>query len=404
MEKRYRTYLRLNLLSLFFLIISFLSITLAWFAYSGIAKADTDIKVKSWYIEFQKDNKKVSNEIVLSFEVYPGMETIDEKINIKNFGDSDAQVKYNIQSARIFNNEINSSNLEKDLLEDQLSHNYPFHVNINLSKGYVKANNKDGESELSVSVSWPLDSDNDTTDSNWGTEAFNFQKEEENKAKNDSNYQIKPSIKIVISLKAEQYLTDNNAIDMTYNLGDTIFFDVKNNKRCSKLSNDCIKTTIIDINNKIGNPHVLLLPDLFNEYNIGNYNQIETLLNNNWSVSTRPLDMHDLLKIISTDITNSMLIRKDLSNKIIGNMNYINRIDEEIKTLKEKDGSYEFLISKFPFLSTSKCYWINEDINNEYAYKIVNKNKDYSNIVKELKNNNCSIIPVIIASKQNLNT
>lgn len=403
MKKRYSTYLKLNIMSLFFLLVSFLSITLAWFAYSGIARAQTDIKVKSWYIEFQKDNNKVSNDIVLSLEdIYPGMNTITEKISIKNLGDSDAQVNYSISSARIFNTEIDVATLKKEVVEDKLAHDYPFHINVALNKGYVRANHSEEDSELNVSISWPLDSDDDLADSNWGTEAFNFQKQEEAKLKANPNYQIKSSIKIVISLKAEQYLTDNNAIDMNYNLGDTILYDIVNNKLCKKVSDNCKKTYIIDVDNKIGNPNVLLLPDLFDRYASGSYYEYESMMNNGWNVSTKNLEIKDLLKIISKDITNSYLTRNNFSNEIIGNMNYPERLDMEVDNLKVKNGSYEFLSNKFLYLSTSKCYWFKDEYNSDYAYALVNKDSNHSKIYKEAKSSNCSVVPLITAPKANL--
>ena len=69
------------------LCISCISVTLAWFAYSGIAKVATEIEVKSWLIEFEKNETTVSNNIVISLaEIYPGMDTLYETIKIKNRG------------------------------------------------------------------------------------------------------------------------------------------------------------------------------------------------------------------------------------------------------------------------------------------------------------------------------
>ena len=122
MNKKHKAYLKLNIMSLFFVVVSFISITLAWFAYSGFANVETEVDVKAWYIDFKQDDESVSNDIVISLsEIYPGMETISEKINIQNLGDSDAEIKYEIKSARIFNEEIDISTLEEGLIEDKLS-------------------------------------------------------------------------------------------------------------------------------------------------------------------------------------------------------------------------------------------------------------------------------------------
>jgi len=40
-KRNYKAYFKLNIMSIFFLAVSFLSITLAWFAYSGISKTQT---------------------------------------------------------------------------------------------------------------------------------------------------------------------------------------------------------------------------------------------------------------------------------------------------------------------------------------------------------------------------
>ena len=88
-------YIRLNLLSLFFVVVSFISLTLAWFVYSGLSKVQTEVNVKA----LSQDGNKVSNDIVISLEdIYPGMEPIVEEISIKNLGDSNAQVRYEIEA------------------------------------------------------------------------------------------------------------------------------------------------------------------------------------------------------------------------------------------------------------------------------------------------------------------
>lgn len=404
MKGKYKAYMKLNIMSLFFLAVSFISITLAWFAYSGLAKVGTDIKVKSWYIEFQKNNQKISNDVVISLEnIYPGMDPVEETIDIKNLGDSDAQIDYSIESIRLFNDELNIKDYGKGLLEDKLSHDYPFHININLSKRYVKA--ADDEGNFSVSVTWPFETDNDSADSDWGKKAFDFQKQEERKLKDNPNYQIRSSIKIVITLKAEQYLTSNDAIDPDYNLGDTILYDVKNNKVCSQISDNCIKTYVLDLNNKVGDTSVSLLPDLYNSYQEGShdsYNSKISSITSSWNVPTRALEASDLLKVISTDILNSNFIRTGLSNEVVGNMSYEGRIEKEILRAKEKKGTYEFQNNKFPFLATNKCYWLKDEYDSSSAFALTKKDSNISKIYSESKSRACNIVPIITVSKANL--
>ena len=401
MNKRHKIYMKLNLVSLFFVAVSFISVTLAWFAYSGIASVDTEIDVKAWYIEFQKDNTAVTNNIVISLsDIYPGMDTVSEKVDINNMGDSDAEISYKIESARILDEDL--VGLDPLALEDKLSHDYPFHLNINLSNNYATA--KDGHSQIEVSVSWPLDSDNDELDSEWGNKAFDFQKSENDKFNLDPNYQIRSSLKVVISVKAEQYMNSNESPDLNYGLGQVVLYDVVNNKICNELGGTCIKTYVIDNNNKVGDKSVTLLPDLFGSYRSGTYDEYIFLFNeiaSEWKVNIRPLKVEDVLKIVSNDVTNSLLVRDGLSNDIIGHLKYNDRINTELNKAVSYNGYYTFMNSRFNYLMTSRCYWLNNEYN-DGAFALVKVDNDTSKIYKEDKSNNCNIVPVITVSKGNL--
>ena len=195
MKRKYKAYLKLNLLSLFCLGVSFISITLAWFAYSGLSTVSTEVDVKAWNIEFMKDSQVVTNEIVIDVnEIYPGMDPIDEKVSIHNLGASDAMLSYQVVSARVLSDELTEQ--EDGYLVDLLSHDLPFHINISLENRYVEA--KSGVSNFSVSVSWPLDSLNDELDSKWGNEAYDFQQQEQALQSTNPNYTPRKSLKIVI--------------------------------------------------------------------------------------------------------------------------------------------------------------------------------------------------------------
>lgn len=409
MKSRQKLYLKLNLMSLFFAAVSLISITLAWFAYSGLAKVSTEMDVKAWYIEFQKGSEVVSNNIVVSLtDIYPGMKTVNETVEIKNFGDSDANLSYSIVSARILDDTsddyvVDNSTVTSEYVEDQLAHEYPFHVNINLSKNYVVS--KEGTSVFNVSISWPLDSDNDNLDSVWGTKSYQFQEREKLKQLSDVNYKVRSSVKIVISVKAEQYVENDTASDMNYDLGDIVLYDVQNNKICNELSSTCLKTYVIDVNNTLKDNMVTLLPDLYNNYTNGsydNYDSLFTTLTSTWGVNSRPLEVSDLLKIISTDVTNSLLIRDGMSDSIIGNLNYNNRMANQINKAITYNGYYSFLNEKFRFLTTSKCYWVNSNYNSDSAFALVKSSDSNSKIYSEKKINSCSIVPVISVPKTNL--
>lgn len=405
MKRKHKAYLRVNLVSLAFVVVSFMSVTLAWFAYSGLSTMTTEASVKAWYIELERNGSAVSNDIVISLdEIYPGMDPINEVVKIKNLGDSDAQVKYSIVSARILGNPIDNYVVDEtttsEYVEDKLSHDYPFNININLSKGYALS--KIGESNFEVSVSWPLDSGNDTFDSEWGSAAYQFQQSEQNLKNENPSYQVKPCIQFVISVTAEQYIESDISSDVRYNLGDEILYDVNNNTVCDTLSSTCLKTHVIDTNNQLSDQTVTLLPEVTGEYQsstFSNYNTTIDSIVNGWSVTTRNLSIEDVLKVVSLDINHSYLAREGVSNSIIGNLNYEGRITTELNKAITSNGNYTFNNSSFPYLNSDSCYWT-DSANGEYGFAIKNLDENTSKIYTETSV--CKVVPVIVANKYNL--
>lgn len=422
MNKKTKLYLRLNLISLFFVVVSFISVTLAWFVYTGLSTVSTEVNVKAWYIELEKNGEVVSNDIIISLDdIYPGMDPITEEIKIKNLGDSDAQVNYNIISARILDKEndnyVTSDTLTSDEVEDKIAHEYPFHINIDLSKRYVKA--QTDETIFKVSISWPLDSGSyeltcgtetnkfktaDECDSYWGTEAYKFKLNEQKKKDTDESYQMLAPIRLDISLRAEQYIETQNPSDMRYRLGNEILYDVSSNTSCTKEGGTCIRTNVIDINNKIDDATVTLLPKIMETYDSVFFDDINTFYieqTKSWNVTTQILSVSDVLKVVSKDIENSVLVRPDISDLVIGTLNNENRIDSVITKASSQNGYFKFL-KKFTYFNFNECYWLNGPNNDGFGFAIAPLDEESLKIYLEKKDSKCKVIPVIVAEKINL--
>ena len=405
-KKRHKVYLKLNLVSIVFAVVSFISVSFAWFAYSGLVDVKTEVGVKAWYIEFEKNNEVVSNDIVISLsDLYPGMEPLSEVITIKNLGDSDAKLKYSIDYARLLDDDKDYYTLSDDYtserIEDALSHNYPFSINAALSKTRINA--KDSDAEFIVTVSWPLDSGNDMLDSTWGSKAYQFEKKQDEKKKKDSSYNKEPSIKIGIDVSAQQITDDVDDLDYDFEFGKVVLFDVKNNMICSSLSENCLKTYVIDDANLIGDKNVSLLPDISSLNVEGNFNNYKSIFDervSSWNVKTRELEAKDILKVVSKDINSSLIVTPNISDAILGTVKYGTRAE----TMLTKVGSTNGYISydnKFKLFNTIQCVWTSTKYNNEkgYAYSLDdNKSKLYG----ESNNTTCNIIPVIVAPKSNI--
>ena len=413
MKKRLKSYLKLNLISLFFIAVSFISVTLAWFAYSGVVRGSVDIPVKAWYIQMEKDGHKVSNDIVITLdEIYPGMDTVYETLRIQNLGDSDANLHYEIMSARILGDSENDypiTNLEDSLyVEDLLSHYFPFNINMSVSKHHVTSGGD--EASFDVSVSWPLDSDDDEWDSEWGNKAYEFLRLER------LNEIQRPSIHIVISVVAEQDIGNNVSSDARFALGKMILFNPVTNQRCTIIGSGCISTNVIDINNTLGDETVTLLPTPMGVYPTGTYSGIvtnyDTLFESaisSWTVDARALKIEDIMKIIALDVKNSILVRDNLSDAIIGSIKTSEQLERELIKVTEYKGYYKFENDdRFGFLSSSGCYWFDdifeedEDIPSK-AFALEEIDEFNAMIYGRGVNSSCKVIPVIIADKSDLN-
>ncbi len=398
LSKRRRAYLKLNIVSILFAAISLISVSLAWFAYSGLVDAQTEVGVKAWYIEFEKDNEVVANDIVISLaDIYPGMDTVSEKVRIKNLGDADAKVKYTISEARILDDEADyydSTLVSSSYIEDALSHNYPFHINIAVSKQYVAA--KDEDTVFEVSISWPLDSGDNSLDSLWGNKAYRYDMLQDELKEQDASYVAEPAIKVLINVVAEQAIDDLDSIDANFTVGKEVLYDVVSNHSCDTISSTCLKTNVIDSKNLVSDDTVSLLVD--NTQGSGTYSNYLSL-QKNWNVTTRKLSAIDILKVISNDIDDSIIKAPHVSDSILGNLSYSDRATREFNRVKSLSGHFEYSNS-FDYISSNSCVWTEDSYNTKaFAYK---NNLSGVELYGEDVTTTCDYKLVIEVSKSNI--
>ena len=403
MEDKHKKYLKLNLISLFFLTVSFISVTLAWFAYTGIASSGLDVDIKAWHIEFNGKSKAENQIIIPLTNIYPGMETVVESVNIKNKGDSDAKLSYKIESIRILDKELDTT-IEQTELLDHLANDYPFSIDISISKQYIDANI--GEASIDLSVSWPLDSDNDKNDSIWGDKTYQFQENEKNLAASNPEYSERTSIKVVISLLAEQ-----NVDKFTYNTGNMILYNPIEDKVCDKIGGNCYKTNMITTYNNQSD-EVYLIPNILNEYGHGTYDQIEKTpdeITENWITKTKKLEIKDIINVVGLDLYNTVLKKEKkletgeiikLSDEIVGYVTHDKRFEEfMINKMIKYNGYIEYSSEKYDYLASTKCYWLNYEFSEDKAYAMKIDREGVMKIYPELKTEDCYIVPVIIIPK-----
>ena len=389
LSRKKKVYLKINIVSILFAVVSLISVTLAWFAYSGLAAARTEVDVKAWYIEFEKNNQAVSNNIVISLDdIYPGMEPKTEVINIKNLGDTEAKLKYKISKARILDANADyyemNNNTTSEYIEDVISHNYPFHIDISLDKLYIDA--KD-QAVFKVNVTWPLDSGNDALDSLWGRKAYQYDQTQATLQEEEKE----PSIEVTINVTAEQAIDDLDSVDTNYLLGKRIYYNPVNDTKCTSTAGNCIETHVIDTFNKVEDTTVTLLPNT--DLGEGTFQQYQNI-SPNWTTNYRLLTSTDILKVLSLDIQNSKIKINGISDRVIGRVLDNTRANSIINNIVTNNGYIEY--SDFAYLQSVKCIWTNTTYN-DLGFAL-----DRTKLYGENKNTECRMIPVLIVQKTKL--
>jgi hypothetical protein len=121
-----------------------------------------------------------------------------------------------------------------------------------------------------------------------------------------------------------------------------------------------------------------------------------------WKVSNRILNINDILLPISKDIKSSVVSKANVSDLVIGNLTYGNRINTVINDTINKQGYFKFL-NKFTYFYSTDCYWLNTQYNDLNGFAVITHDLENMKIYSELKNNTCKIIPVIEVEKIYLN-
>ncbi len=409
MERKHKALIKINLLTIIMVVISFGSVTFAWFAYSGIASVATEVDVKAWYIEMEQDGSVVTNHINISFDdIYPGMDTVTETITVNNLGDADAILRHYITSARVLDKPEDSYTAVDDLdkseeIEDILAHDYPFHVNITTDEEVAVA--RTGSINFNVSISWPLDAGHDDIDSYWGNQAYYFNNAENALLVADPTYQVRPSIELELELIAEQSIGNTSEIDLDYQQGTLILFNPVTNSAClnTNLSN-CYTTFVMDSKNMVGDTTVTLFPSFSESFSSGNYTSHAGLIANKtsqWTSGKSALMGETILRTVSSQGDSAYLTRPGLSDVTIGNVQYEDRATTELQEGIDGVGTYYFNDNDFLYLHSATCYWTGTSINDTYAYalKTVSGN---TTMYPELKTRSCIAVPIMIVDKTKL--
>lgn len=180
MEKIVKILKKIQIKNIIILILLLIFNAYAWFIYATKASTSFDVHISSWNVEFAiGDDESTTNIIIAVDRVYPGMETFEKNITVRNKGEIGAELDYTITAIKILGETFEiDENMTSDELEEKLKTEYPFKINI--SKDDTELAQGIGPGKFSVTVEWPFESGDDELDTLWGNKAYEYYSINEN--------------------------------------------------------------------------------------------------------------------------------------------------------------------------------------------------------------------------------
>lgn len=196
MEKLVKTLKKIKIRNILILVILLVFNTYAWFIYTTKVSLDLTAHVSAWNVEFVGKDGGVTTESTIDVErIYPGMDDFEHIIEVKNRGEVNVGLEYEINSVKIMDQlyEVTEDGtLTSQELEDKIKNDYPFKIKI--EKDDAELEQGQGNGNFRITVTWPYESGDDTTDTKWGEKAYRY-------------YSVNPDekcIQIKLTLKAVQ--------------------------------------------------------------------------------------------------------------------------------------------------------------------------------------------------------
>ena len=171
---------------LVFLIVLLSANTFAWFIYATKINTDVSVHVRGWDVVFQSGQNELASEVEVTVDnVYPGMDDYEYEITAHNHSEMSASMTYEILSARILSTSYYTAAEKAALgltvtgdeptsqeIEDMLADDFPFSITFQTSSNTIADTN--GTETYTLSVVWPYESNDDATDTLWGSNAYTY--------------------------------------------------------------------------------------------------------------------------------------------------------------------------------------------------------------------------------------
>ncbi len=190
---------------LVFLIVLLAANTFAWFIYATKINTDVSVHVRAWNVVFESGENELSNDVDIDIDsIYPGMDDYEYEITAYNHSEVSASMTYEILSVRILSTSYYTAEEKQRLgltitgdeptsadLEDMLENDFPFSITFETSSNTIAQGN--GEETYTLAVVWPYESNDDETDTLWGSNAYTY------KQSNPPSPSIALKVRIIIT-------------------------------------------------------------------------------------------------------------------------------------------------------------------------------------------------------------
>lgn len=185
---------KIKIKNIIILILLLIFNTYAWFIYATRVSSEISVHISSWNVEFSiGEDESITNVVIAVDRIYPGMETTEKTVTVKNKGEIKAELDYQIMSLKVLDENYKvGENITAEELMNKINTEYPFKINI--AKDDTLLTQGTGDGMFGVTVEWPFESGNDELDTLWGNKAYDYY---------STNSEDK-SIEIEITLIAQQ--------------------------------------------------------------------------------------------------------------------------------------------------------------------------------------------------------
>lgn len=187
---------RLKIRTIFMLSFTLIFNAYAWFLYITTVSTNMTVHVEAWSVNFMVDNEAVERELLFDVEeAYPGMEDINKTISITNSGEKLADIKYKISRISIFDKEYvveeeltseekeqltgNETKVTEEELIAMLANDFPFKLVITSTKEEL---DRGQMASVTINFSWDYESGDDTLDTKYGVDSYNYYQANDGKA------------------------------------------------------------------------------------------------------------------------------------------------------------------------------------------------------------------------------